>query len=67
MIISRDVHIHIGKKIKAIEPDLCSTPGDLCMCFEIRFIFEDNSSILLGLDWRGHECYISEYEDEGDK
>ena len=59
MLVSQKVSEHIGKVIKSIE----SESEDLSVCENIKIVFKDDSTICLGLDWRGSNCYISQYED----
>lgn len=62
MILSRNVKTHIGKIVSEISCN--SSKDDLVMCDSVTIKFTDGTSILLGVDWRGNECYISEYEIE---
>ena len=59
MILDRDRSTHIGKTIEYIDSD--DFDGGLMMCHEIVIGFTDGSKIILKNDWRGNECYISEY------
>jgi len=61
MLLQQKTLEHIGKTIKKIESD---GDDDLLMCDHIKIIFTDNSTICLGLDWRGRDCYISQREDK---
>lgn len=61
-LITRDKDIFIGKTISEIQSDGFG-PG-LNMCDQITIVFTDGSKMILRTDWRGQDCYISEYEDE---
>jgi hypothetical protein len=50
---------HKGKTVQSIESSAGNT---LCMTSRIVIYFTDGTSIVLGLDWRGSECYISQYD-----
>ena len=60
MLIEQETSVHIGKTIKKIESDSAT----LHMCDRIKIIFTDDSTICLGLDWRGRDYYISQREDK---
>ena len=59
MLLDRNKSGHKGKVIREIRAD--GFNDTLGMCSEIKIIFTDGTSIILGRDWRGQECYISEY------
>ena len=59
MILSNDRCEHIGKTVESITAD--NIGNDLVMCDVIVITFRDRSRIVLRTDWRGSECYISEY------
>ena len=59
MILSRSTKEHAGKCVRAIRSDDGS--DKLVMCETVTIEFTDGSEIRLACDWRGGECYISEY------
>jgi hypothetical protein len=57
-ILSQARAVHAGKTVDSITADGVS--ADLVMAHEVVIKFTDGSSIVLALDWRGDECYISQ-------
>ena len=60
MILQRDIKTYVGKIIKEIRADSLSG-ANLVMCDEVVVDFTDGTTIVLRTDWRGNDCYISEY------
>ena len=53
-----DVDTHKGKVVDRIESD--SIGSGLVMAENVKIFFTDGSSIILKIDWRGHDAYISQ-------
>lgn len=62
MILSEDVAKHKGKKLSHFEDDYGNEINDLNMIDCIVIVFSDGSKIKIAQDWRGSECYLSQYE-----
>lgn len=64
--LHQDPAQHTGKTVASIESDAYkglnpeTVTRDLVMATYVRINFTDGTSIMLGTDWRGSECYISE-------
>ena len=61
ILLDRSIKQHEKKVIQKITSDSFSKDS-LMMCHEIVISFTDGTEIVLRNDWRGDECYISEYE-----
>ena len=53
---------HEGKTLSHFEDEFGNILKDLHMREEINIVFTDGSQIKIGKDWRGDECYLSQYE-----
>jgi hypothetical protein len=62
ILLDRDKDIHVGKTISEIKADGFGT--GLTLCEQIDIVFTDGSKVILRTDWRGQDCYISEYTNE---
>jgi hypothetical protein len=62
MLLDRDKSIHVGKIISEIQAD--GFGNGLTLCEQIAIVFTDGSKVILRTDWRGQDCYISEYTNE---
>ena len=60
MIKSANRDRFIGKVIQGVEAGGLSET-DLVMVREITITFTDGTKLVLRTDWRGNDCYISEY------
>ena len=63
MLLSQNTTQHYGKKIKHFEDEFGTVLDDLYMLTSFVIVFTDDSRIVLGQDWRGDSCYISQYTD----
>jgi hypothetical protein len=61
-LISRDSSQLVGKTISKVIIDNEYTSPDLTMLLRLEIQFTDGTSCILRPDWRGRECYISEYD-----
>jgi len=59
MIVSQDPQEHVGKTIAYIVSDAHDC---LVMAYRVKIAFTDGSVILLQVDWRGDEAYISQWD-----
>jgi hypothetical protein len=60
---------HVGKTVARIESDAYKGFGsggsaDVVMATWVKIHFTDGTSITLGTDWRGRDCYISQTRDK---
>ena len=63
VLIQRDSSIWNGKTLKLITTDYKGglKYGGIVMKDMVVFHFTDGTALLLGIDRRGQDCYISEY------
>lgn len=61
MLLVQELNAHVGKTIQSISTDRPSEPG-IHMVEKVTIHFTDGTSVLLQTDWRGAECYISQYK-----
>ena len=62
MILNRPLKEHVGKVVKHITADGTEETGCV-MAGEVRIQFTDGTHLRLRPDWRGTDCYLSEYTD----
>lgn len=53
---------HKGKILSHFEDESGNKLDDLYMCDSIVIVFINGDKIILGQDWRGSECYFSQYD-----
>lgn len=61
MIVRQDPQVWYGKCVKEIRTAKHLDLPDLVMTETIEIVFDDESVLALGIDWRGAEAYISQY------
>ena len=62
VLLSRNPKQLAGKTVAEVVPIGSYDDSDLIMCEAIEIRFTDGTRLHLALDWRGAECYISEYK-----
>lgn len=62
MIISEQTSKHTGKKLSHFEDELGQKLDNLLLLECVVIVFDDGTKIKLAQDWRGNECYFSQYE-----
>lgn len=61
MVLRQSPREWVGKRVKAIRVADTRDVADLVMKEAIEIVFDDDSVLALGIDWRGDEAYISQY------
>lgn len=64
MLLVQELNSHIGKTIASITTNRPDSRG-IHMVEKVVIHFTDGTSVLLRTDWRGAECYISQYVHDG--
>ena len=62
MLINEDTGKYKGKVLSHFEDGHGNEINDLYMIECLVIVFSDNSKIKMSQDWRGSECYFSQYE-----
>ena len=62
MLINEDTGKYKGKVLSHFEDEHGNEINDLYMIECLVIVFSDNSKIKMSQDWRGNECYFSQYE-----
>ena len=62
MLLCEDTKKYKGKTLSHFEDEFGNKLDDLNMVKELIIVFDDGSKIKMGQDWRGSECYFSQYE-----
>lgn len=62
MLLAENMDKHEGKTLSHFEDEFGKELEYLHMITDFVIVFTDGSKIRLGQDWRGSECYFSQYE-----
>lgn len=62
MLFIENMSKYEGKTLSHFENEFGKKIEDLHMVTDIVIVFTDGSKISLRQDWRGSECYFSQYE-----
>jgi len=62
MLLTENMDKYEGKTLSHFENEYGRKLKDLHMTTDIVIVFTDGSKIILGQDWRGSECYFSQYD-----
>lgn len=62
MLIHEETQIHKGKIISHFEDEFGAELSKLFMVDTLVIVFTDGSKINMVQDWRGQECYWSQYK-----
>ena len=62
MLICEDIKKYEGKQFSHFENEYGNKITDLNMVDCLVIVFSDKSKIKMAQDWRGRECYFSQYE-----
>jgi len=62
MLLQEQVSKYEGKTLSHFEDEFGNKLDDLHMVDELNIVFTDGSKIKMSQDWRGSECYWSQYE-----
>ena len=62
MLVCEDTKKYKGKTFSHFENEAGDKLNDLNMVMELIIVFDDGSKIKMAQDWRGGECYFSQYE-----
>ncbi len=63
MLLETNASRYHGKTIARFEDRYGQELETLHMCASLVIVFTDGERILMKPDWRGAECYYSQYED----
>ena len=63
MIVGESLEQYNGKKLRHFEDEDGNVLDSIYMEEAVVLVFEDGARIWLGVDYRGPDCYISQYED----
>lgn len=62
MLIEENVEKHEGKTLSHFEDLAGNKLESLYMIDGLVIVFRDGTKIKISQDWRGQECYLSQYE-----
>ncbi len=62
MLISENIEKYKGKQFSHFENEYGDKINDLNMVTCLVIVFSDKAKIKMAQDWRGSECYFSQYE-----
>lgn len=62
MLLSEDTSKHKGKVLSHFEDEYGNEIDNLNMIECLVIVFVDKTKIKISQDWRGSECYLSQYE-----
>ncbi len=62
MLFTENMDKYEGKTLSHFEDEFGNKLEDLHMVTDFVIVFTNGSKISLGQDWRGSECYFSQYE-----
>jgi len=62
MLLQENMDKYEGKELSHFENEYGKKLKDLHMVEDLVIVFSDGSKIKMSQDWRGAECYWSQYE-----